>query len=234
MVNLILEMAEYGHPAYACLDKGAVRRRAADLPEEGIPPEVWTVVQEAASTHDMLQPQKAATPCDGMETLETAGKIFASQRARAIVAEGESREDANARELAALKEMQDNLLSPAQKEAHAAVQSLEVRTGNKFLDQFRPEYFATAFPFCFKYGTACPDVVNTAKLPGQGLLFIMFQWPPNLNIRGKRYHDVCRIHEPPLFPNIDIRGPCRKRRRGRRDATTPAPSPSWQSQRPLR
>ena len=168
-MDLIFEMREYGHPAYACLDEEAVQRRAADLPEEGIPPEVWKVVQEADSTHDMLQPQKAATPADGMEPLDAAGKTFAAQRARAIVAEGESREDANARELAALKEMQDNLLTPAQKEATAAVQSLEVRTGNKFVDQFRPEYFATAFPFCFKYGTACPDVVNTAKLPGQDL-----------------------------------------------------------------
>lgn len=167
VVDLIFEMSEYGHPAYACIDKETVQRRAADLPEKGVPPEVWKVVQEAASTHDKLQPQKAATPSDGMEPLDVAGKTFAAQRARAIVAEGESREDANARELAALKEMQENLLK---NEVNAAVLSLEVRTGNKFVDQLRPEYFATAFPFCFKYGTACPDVVNTAKPQGQGLL----------------------------------------------------------------
>jgi hypothetical protein len=170
VVDLIFEMREYGHPAYACVDKETVQRRAADLPEKGIPPEVWKVVQEAASTHDKLLPQKAATPSDGMETWDTAGKTFAAQRARAIVAEGESREEANARELAALKEMQENLLTEAQKEVNAAVLSLEVRTGNKFVDQLRSEYFATAFPFCFKYGTACPDVVNTVKLQGQGLL----------------------------------------------------------------
>ena len=140
-----LEMREYGHPAYACVDKETVQRRAADLPEKGIPPEVWKVVQEAASTHDKLLPQKAATPSDGMETLDTAGKTFAAQRARAIVAEGESREEANARELAALKEMQENLLTEAQKEVNAAVLSLEVRTGNKFVDQLRSEYLLPRF-----------------------------------------------------------------------------------------
>ena len=163
MVDLILDMHRFGHPAYASLDEETVRRRAADLPEKGVPAEVWKAVQEAVSTHDKLQPQKAATPVDAMEKVEAAGKTFAAQRARAIVAEGASREEANASELAALKEMQENLLTDAQKEVNAAVLSLEVRTGNKFMDQFRPEYFAIAFPFCFKYGTACPDVVNTTK-----------------------------------------------------------------------
>jgi len=166
VVDLILSMHHCGHPAYASIDEETMRHRAADLPEKGIPPEVWKVVQEAVSSHDKLQPQKAATPCDAMEKVDAAGKTFSAQRARAIVAEGESREEANARELAALKEMEDNLLTDAQKEANAALLSLEVRTGNKFLDQFRPEYFAIAFPFCFKYGTACPDIVNTTKMQG--------------------------------------------------------------------
>ena len=95
--------------------------------------------------------------------IPAAGRTFAAQRARAIVAEGESREEANAREVTALKDMQQNLLTDAQKQINAAILALEVRTGNKFIDQFRPEYFATAFPFCFKYATACPDVFNNAK-----------------------------------------------------------------------
>ena len=95
MVELILEIHSHGHPSYACIDEEAVRRRAADLPETGIPSEVWKVVQKATSTHDKLQPQKAATPCDAMEGFEAAGKTFSVQRARAIVAEGESREEAS-------------------------------------------------------------------------------------------------------------------------------------------
>lgn len=166
VVDLILNMHHCGHPAYTAIDEETMRRRAADLPEKGIPPEVWKVVHEAVSSHDKLQPQKAATPCDAMEKVDAVGKIFSAQRARAIVAEGESREEANARELAALKEMENNLLTEAQKEANAALLSLEVHTGNKFLDQFRPEYFAVAFPFCFKYGTACPDIVNATKIQG--------------------------------------------------------------------
>ena len=169
-MELILDMRNHGHTSYLNIDEGTVRRRAADLPDKGVPAEVWKVVQEATSTHEKLQPQKAATPSDGMEGFDAAGKTFAAQRARAIVAEGESREEANAGELAALKEMQENLLTEAQKQANAAILALEVRTGNKFLDQFRPEYFAIAFPFCFKYGTACPDIVNTATIQGQGFL----------------------------------------------------------------
>ena len=161
-----MDMHHLGHPSYAFLDEDTVRKRAADLPEKGVPPEVWKVVQEAVSTHDALQPQKAATPCDAMQEVGAAGKTFAAQRARAIVAEGESREEANAREVAALKDMQENLLTDAQKHLNAAILALEVRTGNRFVDQFRPEYFATAFPFCFKYATACPDVFNTAKPSG--------------------------------------------------------------------
>lgn len=165
VVNLILEMRDHGHPSYAGIGEEAVRHRAAGLPEKGVPAEVWKVVQDAAASDDKLQPQKAATPCDGMQEPEAAGKTFAAQRPRAIVAEGESREEANAGELAALKEMRENLLTPAEKEA-AGLMSVEVRTGNKFLDQFRPEYFASAFPFCFKYASACPDVVNTTQPQG--------------------------------------------------------------------
>lgn len=160
-----MDMHHLGHPSYAFLNEEIVRQRAADLPEKGVPPEVWKVVEEAISTHDVLQPQKAATPCDAMQDVGAAGKTFAAQRARAIVAEGESRQEANAREVTALKDMQQNLLTDAQKQVNAAILALEVRTGNKFVDQFRPEYFATAFPFCFKYATACPDVFNTTKPP---------------------------------------------------------------------
>ena len=158
-----MDMHHLGHPSYAFLNEEAVRQRAADLPDKGVPPQVWKVVEEAISTHDALQPQKAATPCDAMQDASAAGRTFAAQRAHAIVAEGESREEANATEVTVLKDMQQNLLTDAQKQINAAILALEVRTGNKFIDQFRPEYFATAFPFCFKYATACPDVFNNAK-----------------------------------------------------------------------
>ena len=160
VVNLILDMHRLGHESYASLDEEDVRRRAASLPVDGVPPEVLKVIKEVDSSHDNLQPQKAATPCDGMADPSTAGKAFAAQRPRAIVAEGYSMEDANHKALTALQDLEAKLTTDFEKEAAL---SLEVRTGNEFVDQFQPWYFAVAFPFCFKYGTACPDVTNTCK-----------------------------------------------------------------------
>ena len=157
-----MDMHRLGHPSYANLVEDVVKGRAGALPENGVPPEVLKVLLEAESSHDKLQPQKAATPCDGMEPPQEAGQTFATQRARAVVAEGQSRQDENQLGLAALKDMRDQVLTEAEKEA-AGIQNLEVRTGNQFLDQFQPYYFSVAFPFCFKFGTACPDVFNTTK-----------------------------------------------------------------------
>ena len=159
-----MDMHRLGHPSYANLDMEVVRRRAAALPEEGIPPEVLKVITDVDADHDKLQPQKAATPCDGMTTPEKAGQTFAAQRARAIVADGQSNQEANQLELAALEETRQALMTEPEKKAEAAAaQHIEVRTGNQFLDQFQPYYFAIAFPFCFKHSTACPDVVDTTK-----------------------------------------------------------------------
>lgn len=236
-MDLILDMHHHGHPSYLSIDEETVRRRAADLPDKGIPAEVWKVVQEAASTHEKLQPQKAATPCDGMERFDAAGKTFAAQRARAIVAEGESWEEANAGELAALREMQENLLTEAQKEANAAILALEVRTGNKFLDQFQPEYFAVAFPFCFKYGTACPDVVNTATVRGQGL-----PQSHQIIMSMERTGSKCHFHPfpiltPTLPPTINLgqAASCKEKRKeqqNRQDAS-PGARPATRRLPPL-
>ena len=145
-----MDMHRLGHPSYANLDEDLVRDRAKALPEEGIPPEVLKVLPRLDGAQDKLQPQKAATPCDGMEPTLEAGQSFAAQRGRAIVAEGLSRQDVNEITVAALQSMTEDLMTEAEKEAAAAGQALEVRTGNKFLDQFQPCYFAVAFPFCFK------------------------------------------------------------------------------------
>ena len=80
------------------------------------------------------------------------------------MAEGESldRQDQNAVAFAALMGLEDEQTTraPAQAEQRSA-ETFVVRTGNTLIDQFQPRYFAIAFAFCFKYGTACPDVFNT-------------------------------------------------------------------------
>ena len=164
VVQLILDMKRSGHPSFQQLQEGAVRAAAAQLPEDGVPPEVLKVInslREEEETGHKLQPQKAATPTDGREEdLRRAGDIFSKQRARAVVPEGcsQDREDQNAVAVAALNDLETQLRS-RNEEVHT---TLEVRTGNALVDQFQPLYFATAFCFCFKHGTACPDVLNTA------------------------------------------------------------------------
>ena len=163
VVQLILDMKKSGHPSFQHCHERPVRRAAARLPQEGVPPEVLKVingVNEEDETGHKLQPQKAATPSDGRETdIKRAGEVFANQRARGVVPEGcsQDREDQNAVAAAALNDLEDQLRATHE----ASCQTLEVRTGNVFVDQFQPLYFATAFCFCFKHGTACPDVQNT-------------------------------------------------------------------------
>ena len=157
VVQLLLDMKRLGHPSFQKVDEATMLRNASQLPENGIPPEVLTVI-EHLDEEDKLQPQKAATPSDGRhEDLNKAGAVFAEQRARAVVAEGrsEDRDDQNAVDVAALNQLQDQLKFEGQRKA---TETLELRTGNVFVDQFQPLYFATAFCFCFKHGTACPDV----------------------------------------------------------------------------
>ena len=67
-------------------------------------------------------------PCDGRDDPSTAGKTFADQRARAVVAEGVSLEDAHNTSLAALHELETKL-TPKVPAAEAPM-PLEVRTGN--------------------------------------------------------------------------------------------------------
>ena len=111
------------------------------------------------SPERMLLPQKAATPVDGRSDAVEAGRIFAAQRPRGVVAEGEQALDLNQTQIAAMRRLQDELTSDAEK----ALRSLEVRTGNQLVDQFQPLYFAVAFCFCLKFGTARPDVKNEVK-----------------------------------------------------------------------
>ena len=163
VVNLILDMHKMGHPSFQQLDIEQVLHRAQELPENGVPPEVLKVIQNVEDTaHENLQPQKAATPCEGMQDPVNAGRSFASQRARAIVDEGHALQDAGQVGTAALKQVQDELTATEDAPRQGPL-TLEVRTGNLFVDQFHPDYFAMAFPFCFKYGIACPEVHNTVK-----------------------------------------------------------------------
>ena len=186
VINLILDLKNAGHPSFVHLPDEAIHQKAAELPEDGVPPEVITVFSELDNAQDKLQPQKAATPCDGMQDLGAAGECFAAQRPRAAVAEGSANQDPNLVATAALQELQADLGARPTRAAGSQVQNLEIRTGNRLVDQFQPLYFATAFCFCFQYGTACPDVVNSAK--------------PSQDQQSSR-----RAIRDPAAPSVDIR-----------------------------
>lgn len=162
---MILDMKRLGHPSFAKLDEGKVREDAKKLPVNGVPPEVLQIIHQEATaegqdTEDKLQPQKAATPFDAPHTdLTEAGKSFAAQRPRAVVAEGRAAADAHDAAKGALDDMVESLKA----KAPPTMQTLEVRAGNRLLDQFQPHYWSIAFCFLFKHTTAEPDVANHLK-----------------------------------------------------------------------
>ena len=72
VVKLILDMKRYGHPSFQALDEQQVVEKAALLPEDGVPPELVKIFDKLDDSQEKLQPQKAATPTDGMQTLDQA------------------------------------------------------------------------------------------------------------------------------------------------------------------
>lgn len=167
-----MEMKRLGHPSFAKVEEHAVQVRAAQLPEDGIPPEVLRIIQEdlgkdGEPMDSKLMPQKAATPCEAPELdLATAGATFAAQRPRSVVAEGHEHREAHAAETLALENMVAELKSDG---IRSNLATYEVRAGNQLVDMFRPSYWAIAFCFLFKHATAEPDVVNTVKAKQEGM-----------------------------------------------------------------
>ena len=170
MIDLINDMKKLGHPSFVNLDDAKVRERAAELPVDGVPPEVLRVIQEQfdddGPMDSKLLPQKAATPCDAPETdPAAAGAAFAAQRPRTVVAEGQDQREAHEAERLALDNMVAELGSDG---IRTGLATYEVRAGNQLIDMFRPQYWAMAFCFLFPHATAEPDVMNTVKSTEEG------------------------------------------------------------------
>ena len=160
-----MDMKALGHPSFINLDTEKVKEQAAQLPEDGVPPEVIEIIKEEAGSDDgpmdsELRPQKAATPSDApVQAAEEAGATFAAQRPHAVLAEGRSHQAAHEAAEVALADFAMKLQQPIQ----SGLQTLEVRAGNKLLDMFRPCYWSIAFCFLFKHAAAEPDVTNHVK-----------------------------------------------------------------------
>ena len=76
---------------------------------------------------------------------------------------------------AALKDLQDNMTSEADKKA-GVQPSFEIRAGNKLLDQFNSVYWCVAFCYLFPYANAGPDVYNVATASDAARLQILSLW----------------------------------------------------------
>ncbi|CAE7555755.1 pfh1 [Symbiodinium sp. CCMP2592] len=75
VVQLILDMRRCGHPSFQEIQEEKMREKASSLPEDGVPPEVVKIFGELDDSQEKLQPQKAATPVDGLRSIDQAGKL---------------------------------------------------------------------------------------------------------------------------------------------------------------
>lgn len=163
---MILNMKSLGHPSLIGLDEADVKNRAAELPEDAVPPEVVKIINEEIGTDDApmdnkLLPQKAAAPCEAPNTNDAeAGATFSVQRPRTVVAEGQSKHEAHEAERLSLENLVGQLKSDGMR---FGLDTYEVRTGNQLIDMFQPSYWAIAFCFLFKHAAAEPDVTNKVK-----------------------------------------------------------------------
>ena len=104
VVDLIQGAKARGHRAYRNVDMDAVRKKALELPVEGVPPEVMRMVPLDDSL-EKIQMQKAATPVPRPDGLQDAADILSSTKANAVVCEKSSFDegDINAQRIEALR-----------------------------------------------------------------------------------------------------------------------------------
>jgi hypothetical protein len=97
VVRCILGMKARGHGAYVHLEEGKVREKAKQLPANGIPPELISLLPND-KYFEKLHVQKAATLVAGMEDPDKIKHSFKAERPNAVVLEGSSAEGADIEE----------------------------------------------------------------------------------------------------------------------------------------
>ena len=153
VLELLFEAQRRGHPAYKHVDWAEALSRAEDLPEDGVPEEIVTLLPHDEDLSNVLR-QKAATPARGAMSLEAVAEELGPMcKPNAVVNEKSSAGmgDVNAQQVAALEATRtQNDTAPLQSE-------ITLITGNRVLDQFQPWYFAFAFAYVFPFSTGMPD-----------------------------------------------------------------------------
>ncbi|CAK0903535.1 unnamed protein product, partial [Prorocentrum cordatum] len=104
VVDLIEGAKARGHRARRNVDMDEARKRAMELLEEGVPPEIMRLVPLDDALHK-VQMQKAATPVPRPDGLREAGEILETTKANAVVCEKSSFDegDINARRIEAVR-----------------------------------------------------------------------------------------------------------------------------------
>ena len=115
VVELIEDAQARGHRSYRHVSIAAVRKKAEQLPEDGIPPEIVRLLPHDASL-DKILIQKAAAPVDGRGSLETAGARLDKSKPNAVVEEQSGCDDAdiNAQRIAAVRSFAERLTGEQQ------------------------------------------------------------------------------------------------------------------------
>ena len=110
VIALIENAWARGHRAYRHLDMDRVRRKAQDLPVEGVPEHILKLMP-FDDLLDKIQIQKAATPVPARSDLEDAAKQMAQSRPNGVVLEQSSYDEAdiNAQRISAIRQFASRL-----------------------------------------------------------------------------------------------------------------------------
>eukprot|EP00438_Fugacium_kawagutii_P001459 Skav211876 [mRNA] locus=scaffold1431:374175:389938:+ [translate_table: standard] len=156
VVRLIEDAVARGHPAFQGIHMEQMYTNAKALPEDGIPGEVIAELPYDSDLNAIMR-QKAATPVrQEMAAEELAEEMKSMAKPNAVVGERTSvgMADVNAQHVSALQATAARSQGPEKLEEATG---FTLRTGNRLLDQFRPQYFGVAFPYVFKFCTGMPD-----------------------------------------------------------------------------
>ena len=94
VVKLIEDAKRRGHRAYARVDIASVRKKAASLPEDGVPPEIIRLLPH--DNHlDKILIQKAACPVAGRSDLQGVAESLSQAQPNAVVLEKSSHDEAD-------------------------------------------------------------------------------------------------------------------------------------------
>ena len=144
-----------------------VHRRAAALPENGVPSAVRVLLPYDEDL-DYLQPQKNATPSAPPGSLETVQARMRDAKPNAVVLEKSCAPagDANAQGVDAICVLAQQAGGATLRGSKKpSLQGLEITTGSRMLDQFEPWYFGVAFAYLFKYCAGLPDAPEWSGKP---------------------------------------------------------------------